>query len=503
MSALLAMRGIGKAFLGVPVLSAVDLTVNRGEVHALVGENGAGKSTLMKILAGVHTADAGTVELDGRAVSFTHPAAAQKAGVASVFQEFNLLPELTVAENVHLGHEPRRRGAIDRKAMNEATAVALADLGVEDLAPTAKVGTLSVAHQQITEIAKALSQGADLICMDEPTAALADAEVALLYRLVARLRERGVAVLYVSHRLREIFDLCDRITILKDGRLVDSVATADITPDELVTRMVGRRIEAQFPPRLPGTETGEVRLRIDGGGNDYVDGIDLEVRAGEIVGLAGLQGSGRTEIAEAVFGITPFTRGTVAVDGRPVRISRPRKAIASGIALVTEDRKAQGLALHQSVKANARMVLDANARVHSRQRLGRIEGLLASLDLVARGDDQEVQFLSGGNQQKVVVAKWLAAEPGVIVLDEPTRGIDVGAKHKLYSVIRSLAAEGLAVLLIASELIEVIGLADRIAVLHDGRIAGELPGGATEQEVMAYATGRRHDRPDPEGSDPE
>ncbi|MCD0446792.1 sugar ABC transporter ATP-binding protein [Glycomyces sp. A-F 0318] len=493
---LLSMRGIGKSFLGVPVLHGVDLTIEQGEVHALVGENGAGKSTLMKILAGVHSADAGTVELNtgesgGRMVSFTHPLQAQHAGVASVFQEFNLLPELSVAENVHLGREPRRRGLIDRRAMAERTAEVLADLGVEDLAPTAKVGSLSVAHQQITEIAKAVSQGADLICMDEPTAALADAEVELLYRLVRRLKERGVSVLYVSHRLKEIFDLCDRITVLKDGRLVQCADTADITPDDLVTAMVGRRIEAVFPERLEGTAAGEVRLEVRGGGNAWVDGIDLDVRAGEIVGLAGLQGSGRTEIAEAVFGIAPFTRGTVKVDGKPIRITRPRKAIGAGIALVTEDRKAQGLALRQSVRANARMVLDANARVHSRKRLNRIPGLLSSLDLVARGEDQEVRYLSGGNQQKVVVAKWLAAEPGVIVLDEPTRGIDVGAKHKLYSVIRELAAEGLAVLLIASELIEVIGLADRIVVLHDGRIAGELPGGATEQDVMAYATGRR------------
>jgi ABC-type sugar transport system ATPase subunit len=499
---LLSMRGIGKSFFGVPVLTDVDLTVEQGEVHALVGENGAGKSTLMKILAGVHSADAGTVELNtgesgSRRVSFTHPLQAQHAGVASVFQEFNLLAELSVAENVHLGREPRRRGLIDRRAMAERTAEVLADLGVADLAPTAKVGSLSVAHQQITEIAKAVSQGADLICMDEPTAALADAEVELLYRLIGRLRERGVAVLYVSHRLKEIFDLCDRITVLKDGRLVQCSDTADLTPDDLVTAMVGRRIEAVFPERLEGTATGDVRLEVRGGGNAFIDGIDLEVRAGEIVGLAGLQGSGRTEIAEAVFGIAPFTRGDMRVDGKPMRINKPRKAIAAGIALVTEDRKAQGLALRQSVRANARMVLDANARVHSRHRLDRIPGLLSSLDLVSRGEDQEVRYLSGGNQQKVVVAKWLAAEPGVIVLDEPTRGIDVGAKHKLYSVIRELAAEGLAVLLIASELIEVIGLADRIVVLHDGEIAGELPGGSTEQDVMAYATGRRTGEPGP------
>ncbi|GAB3232293.1 ribose ABC transporter ATP-binding protein RbsA [Glycomyces halotolerans] len=486
----LAMRGIDKAFLGVPVLRSVDLAVQRGEVHALVGENGAGKSTLMKILAGVHTADAGTIELNGRPVSFTHPLQAQHAGVSTVFQEFNLLPELSVAENVFLGREPRRRGLIDRRTMADRTTAILGDLGVDDLAPSTKVGALSVAHQQIVEIAKALSQGADLICMDEPTAALADAEVELLYRLIDRLRDKGVAVLYVSHRLREVFDLCDRITILKDGRLVDRVDTADITPDDLVTAMVGRRIDTVFPQPLPGTDIGDVRLRITGGGNAQIDGIDLEVRAGEIVGLAGLQGSGRTEIANAVFGIEPLTRGALTVDGRRRRVNKPRKAIAAGIALVTEDRKAQGLAMRQSVKANARMVLDANASVHSRRRLARIPGILSSLDLVARGHDQEVQYLSGGNQQKVVVAKWLATEPGVIVLDEPTRGIDVGAKHKLYSVIRQLAADGMAVLLIASELIEVIGLADRIVVLHDGRIAGELPGGATEQQVMAYATGR-------------
>ncbi|HEU5128004.1 MAG TPA: sugar ABC transporter ATP-binding protein [Glycomyces sp.] len=489
-SPVLAMRGIDKSFLGVPVLRSVDLVIEPGEVHALVGENGAGKSTLMKILAGVHAADAGTIELDGRAVSFTHPLQAQQAGVATVFQEFNLLPELSVAENIHLGREPRRRGLIDRRAMAERTAGLLADLGVTDLDPRTKAKALSVARRQIVEIAKAMSQGAGLICMDEPTAALADAEVELLYRLVERLRDKGVAILYVSHRLREIFDLCDRITVLKDGERVDTVAAADITPDDLVTAMVGRRIEAVFPEPLPGTAVGEVRLAVTGGGNDQVDGIDLEVRAGEIVGLAGLQGSGRTEIAEAVFGVAPFTRGTLAVDGQTKRITGPRKAIAAGIALVTEDRKAQGLALNQSVRANARMVLDANARVHSRERLARVSGVLSSLDLVARGEDQEVQYLSGGNQQKVVVAKWLAAEPGVIVLDEPTRGIDVGAKHKLYAVIRSLAAEGLAVLLITSELIEVIGLADRIVVLHDGRIAGELPAGATEQQVMAYATGR-------------
>ncbi|MES0838182.1 sugar ABC transporter ATP-binding protein [Nocardiopsis tropica] len=486
------MRGITKSFLGVRVLHGIDLDLYPGEVHALVGENGAGKSTLMKVLAGVHRADSGTVELAGSRVSFEHPVQAQRAGVATVFQEFNLLPERTVAENVFLGREPRRRGLVDGRAMERATAALLADLDLEGIAPWTRVRSLSVAEQQIVEIVKALSHDARIISMDEPTAALADHEVEVLYRIIGRLRERGVAVLYVSHRMKEIFDLAATITVLKDGDLVETVPAEGIGPAELVRRMVGRPVSSVFPERLEprGDRVGEVRLSVRGGGNSQLDGIGFEVRGGEILGLGGLQGSGRTEVAHALFGIARFTRGEVAVDGRRIDPRSPRRAVRAGLVLVTEDRKAQGLALNQSVTANGRLVLDAVLPFGSARRVRRLPGILSSLELVTRGgNDQEVRYLSGGNQQKVVLAKWLATEPGVIVLDEPTRGIDVGAKQAVYRLMRELAASGAAIVLISSELPELIGMADRLVVLADGRIAGELPGGSTEEAVMAMATG--------------
>ncbi|WP_017585426.1 sugar ABC transporter ATP-binding protein [Nocardiopsis ganjiahuensis] len=489
---LLRMTDISKSFLGVRVLHGVDLDLHAGELHALVGENGAGKSTLMKVLAGVHRADTGLIEFAGEEVSFEHPVQAQRAGVATVFQEFNLLPERTVAQNVFLGREPRRRGMVDDRAMDRATAELLDDLGLEGIAPWSKVRSLSVAEQQIVEIVKALSHDARVISMDEPTAALADHEVEVLYRIIGRLRERGVGVLYVSHRLKEIFDLADTITVLKDGHRVDTVAAAETHPAELVRKMVGRPVSSVFPDHIEphGEHVGEVRLSVSGGGNTQLDGIDLEVRGGEILGLAGLQGSGRTEIAHALFGIDRFTRGEVRVDGRPVNPRSPRQAIRAGLALVTEDRKAQGLSLNQSILANGRLVLDAVMPFGSRRRAQRVPGILSSLELVARGGhQQEVQYLSGGNQQKVVLAKWLATDPGVMVLDEPTRGIDVGAKQAVYALVRELAAAGVAIVLISSELPELIGMSDRLVVLEDGRVAGELPGGSSEETVMALATG--------------
>ncbi|NYH52024.1 ribose transport system ATP-binding protein [Nocardiopsis arvandica] len=492
---LLRMSGVSKSFLGVRVLHGVDLELRPGELHALVGENGAGKSTLMKVLAGVHRADAGTVELEGRPVSFEHPVQAQRAGVTTVFQEFNLLPERTVAENVFLGREILRRGLVDGRAMERATAALLADLGLEGIAPRARVRSLSVAEQQIVEIVKALSHDARIISMDEPTAALADHEVEVLYRIIGRLRERGVAVLYVSHRMKEIFDLADTVTVLKDGYRVDTVPADGITPSELVRKMVGRPVSAVFPERLEphGEHVGRVRLSVAGGGNTQLDGIGFEVRGGEILGLGGLQGSGRTEVAHALFGVERFTRGEVAVDGRRVDPRSPRQAVRSGLVLVTEDRKTQGLALNQSVAANGRLVLDAVWPLGSSRRARRLPGILSSVELVARGGHgQEVRYLSGGNQQKVVLAKWLAAEPGVMVLDEPTRGIDVGAKQAVYRLMRELAAAGVAIVLISSELPELIGMSDRLVVLRDGRVAGELPGGSSEEAVMAAATGSPH-----------
>ena len=485
----LAARGIEKSFFGVRVLHGVGLELTAGSVHGLVGENGAGKSTLMKIIAGVYDRDAGDVELDGRVVDFDHPLQAMGAGVATVFQEFNLLPDRSVAENVFLGREPRNGLLVDTRGMVRRTGELLAELGIDFIDPAARVSSLSVAEQQIVEITKALSFEARVISMDEPTAALADHEVELLYGIIRRLQARGVAILYVSHRLREIFDLCDTITVLKDGALVSSGPAADLDPAELVRLMVGRSIETFFPAELEGTTRGDVRLAVRGGGNDYITGIDLELRAGEIVGVAGLQGSGRTELAEAVFGAVPFTRGTVHVDGVPVRMLSPRRAVRAGVALITEDRKAQGLALGQSVLDNALLVIRGVFPARTRRARDRAPGVLSSLEVSFRGLEQEVEVLSGGNQQKVVLAKWLATEPGVVILDEPTRGIDVGAKVAVYTLMRELARAGVALLMISSELPEVIGMSDRILVMHDGRIAAELPAGSSEEAVLSAATG--------------
>ncbi len=485
----LRARGIGKAFFGVQVLSDIDFDVRRGEVHGLVGENGAGKSTLMKILAGVHAADAGVVEFEGREVAFSHPRQAMDAGLVTVFQEFNLLPERTVAQNVFLGREPRRAGFVDRAGMIGRTRALLDDLGVGFIDPTARVGSLTVAEQQIVEIVKALSFDARVISMDEPTAALSDHEVELLYAIVRRLTARGVAVIYVSHRLKEIFELCDRITILKDGGRVSTDATAQLTPDELVRRMVGRPIQSYFPGPVEGTERGAALLELAGCGNEFVDGIDLTLHAGEIVGVAGLQGSGRTELAEGIFGIQPFGRGTMRIDGAPVRLARARDAVKAGLALVTEDRKAQGLALGQPVIDNALLVVRSVFAGRTRAARRDIPGILSTLEISSRGLEQEVRYLSGGNQQKVVLAKWLVTDPRIVLFDEPTRGIDVGAKIAVYQLMRQLAAEGKAVLMVSSELPEVIGMSDRILVMHDGELAAELPAGSAEHEVLAAATG--------------
>ncbi|MFF2777438.1 sugar ABC transporter ATP-binding protein [Streptomyces sp. NPDC058052] len=477
---MLSMKGIGKSFPGARVLTDVDLDVERGEVHALIGENGAGKSTLMKILAGVHAPDEGTITLDGRTVTFKHPTDAQRAGVSIIYQELTLLPERTVAENVFLGREPRRLGLVDRAAMEKDTATLLEELGEGSFGPRDLVRRLSVAQQQVVEIVKALSVDARIVVMDEPTAALAESEVELLHRLVRRLSERGVAVLYISHRLREIFELADRVTVLKDGAKVTTLPIGELTTAGLVRLMVGRELTDYYPPRAT-RPPGDTLLSVRGGGNAVLDGIDLELKAGEIVGLAGLQGAGRTELAKALFGAEPFTRGEMT----PLRPASVRQGIDAGIGLVTEDRKAEGLALHQSVRDNALLV--ARAR---RGRTGTsVLGLLERVRLAPPSPEKEVRYLSGGNQQKVVLAKWLTVAPKVLLFDEPTRGVDVGAKAAIHELVRELAEDGMAVLMISSELPELIGMSDRVVVLRDGRIAGHLPADSTEEAVMHLAAG--------------
>ena len=491
----LAAMGITKSFFGNTVLADIDLTLHAGQVHGLVGENGAGKSTLMKLLAGVHTPDRGTIEVEGNEVSFGHPVQAQQAGISTVFQEFNLLPERTIAENIYLGREPRRFpfGPVDTARMRRDTQELLAGLGVGDLRAGDLVRSLSVAEQQVVEIAKAVSFDARVIQMDEPTAALADHEVELLYSIIGRLTERGVAILYVSHRLKEIFDLCQTITILKDGQHVTTQPTADLTEAALVRLMVGRPLTSYFPDKAPGTEVGDVRLELRGVGNAYVDDVSLQVRSGEIVGLAGLQGSGRTEVLEAVFGVHPVTRGTVLIDGAEVSVRSPRQGVRSRLAFITEDRKAKGLCLNQSILDNALGVVRAvfPGRTSSARRS--MPGVFSNLEVSARSLGQEVQFLSGGNQQKVVLARWLSIDPLVILMDEPTRGIDVGAKHGVYELMRELTRSGVAILMVSSELPEVIGMSDRIVVMRDGVVAGSLEAGPSEEAVLALATGAAAD----------
>src|SRR5215216_966170 len=480
---LLQMRGITKSFFGVPVLDAVDLDVAAGEVHAVVGENGAGKSTLMKIL-------------DGEEVRFGHPRQAQERGVSIIYQEFNLLPERTVAQNIFLGREPARGPLVDNRAMEEATARLLAELGVQgSISPGSPVRELSVAQQQTVEIAKALSFEARILVMDEPTAALSPHEVDALFERVRLLQQRGLAVLYISHRLKEVFELSRRITVLKDGRKVDTVASESVRPGELVRMMVGRELDHYFPPRAAADAIGLVRLQVGSGAVGKLHNVDLEVRAGEIVGLAGLAGAGRTEVARALFGVEPFTAGIVELNGKPVRIRSPRQAIRAGIGFLTEDRKLEGLVLPQSVRDNALLALRSlgQARMNERpvKEVPSVLDLARRVELRAASLEQEVRYLSGGNQQKVVLAKWLATRAQILIFDEPTRGIDVGAKAGIHELMRDLARAGAAILMISSELPEVIGMSDRILVMRDGTIAGELPAGASEAQIMPLATGER------------
>jgi ABC-type sugar transport system ATPase subunit len=488
---LLEMRGIKKSFVGVEVLHGVDLDLRAGEVHAIVGENGAGKSTLVKILAGVHNPSEGTIRIDGREQTFHHPAAAQHAGVGIIYQEFNLLPDRNVAENVFVGREPVKRGIVDRRAMDRRTQELLEEVGETSFGPRTLVGRLSVAQQQVVEIVKARSLDARILVLDEPTAALADHEVELLFALVHRLQEQGIGMLYISHRLREVFALAQRITVLKDGALVKTLETSETDSRGLVNLMVGRELDDYFPPRAEPGDLGEVRLAVKNLSTDVLRDVSLQVRAGEIVGLAGLQGSGRTEVARAIFGADPLSSGTVEIDGKPVKLKTPRAAIRAGLGFITEDRKIEGLALAQSIADNMLLAVRTvipGARRRRAKGLMSVKELAAVTQLRARGPEQEVRFLSGGNQQKVVLAKWLETEPQVLIFDEPTRGIDVGAKAGIHDLIRKLAKEGVAVLMISSELPELIGMSDRILVMREGTLAGELPAGASEPDIMHLAT---------------
>jgi rhamnose transport system ATP-binding protein len=491
MTCILELEQISKQFPGVRALDNVRFDVNAGEIHALLGENGAGKSTLIKIISGVYPPDSGTIRLDGQVVQFNSPHEAQRHGIATIYQELSLYPELTVAENIFMGHAPRNRlGMVDWGAMAQGASDILHSLEIEGLEVTRKVGTLTVGNRQRVEIAKALSQNARILIMDEPTAALTEADVQSLFNTVRLLRARGVGIIYISHRLQEVFTLADRVTVLRDGHYVDTKPVANTSEDDLISMMVGRRIDDLFP-KLPSDirhTVLEVRnLRRE----PHTRGVSMEVRAGEIVGLAGLVGSGRSELAQVIFGITPAESGEILIEGKPVRIRHPGDAMKRGIAYVPEDRGTQGLIRQMRIRENVSMsVLEMLRSVFFVDR--RAEQTLAQdtvrqLSIRAFSIEQVVGKLSGGNQQKVVVGKWLATKPRILIVDEPTRGIDVGAKAEIHRLMSELASQGLAIIMISSELPEILGMSDRIVVMRNGKFVAEYTRDAATQEKIAAA----------------
>lgn len=489
---LVEMRGITKRFPGVTALDDVSFACRAGEVHALVGENGAGKSTLMKILAGVYESDAGEVLLQGVPVRLASPHDAQERGISIIYQELNLLPDLNIAENVFLGREPRGPlGLLDARGLERQAEEVLHRLGV-DLDPRTRLGRLSVAQQQMVEIAKALSLNAQIVIMDEPSAALGGRDLDRLFDVIRALKQTGVAVIYISHRIVEIFEIADRVTVFKDGKSVGTFEVAEIDKASLVRMMIGRTLSETFPPR--SSQIGEEVLRIDGlCCDDLLKDVHLSVRAGEIVGIAGLVGAGRTELAQAIFGARATRAGTVAIRGRPVRIRSPRGALRQKLGFLSEDRNLEGLVLGLSVLENS-----ALPSLDRRQRFGLVDrgaeqlvvgAMTRELRIRTPGLGQDVEYLSGGTRQKVVLAKWLISSPDLLIFDEPTRGIDVGAKAEIWQLMRELAERGKAILMISSELPEVIGMSDRIVVMHRGCVVGELQGDrADEEQVMMLAT---------------
>jgi ribose transport system ATP-binding protein len=476
---LLAMRGIVKQFPGVRALDGVDLDVVAGEVHCLLGQNGAGKSTLIKVLAGAHRPDAGEIVWEGRPAVFAAPQAADAAGIATIYQELDLVPGLSVAENIVLGHEPSRLGFSRLRAAEDTARALLRRLGHPEIPPRRELGRLSAAGQQIVSVARALARDARLIVMDEPSAVLDPEEVHNLFRVIRELTADGVAVVYISHRLEEIREIGDRVTVLKDGRTVARNLPARDTPTADVIRlMTGRTIEYVFPERVPATD--DVVLEVEGltRAGEFAD-VSFTVRAGEVVGLAGLVGSGRSEILETVYGARKATAGTVRVRGRRLRPGSVPAAVRAGMGLAPEERKSQGLLLAEPVFRN--VTLTGMGRFARGGFLGPVAGLGAAAKTTAQLDvrppdvTRPVRTLSGGNQQKVVLARWLLEECSVLLLDEPTRGVDVGARSEIYALVRRLAAEGAAIVLVSSEVPEVLGLADRVLVVREGQVVHEAP----------------------------
>ncbi|WP_270166827.1 sugar ABC transporter ATP-binding protein [Paenibacillus sp. SYP-B4298] len=498
MDYIVEMSGIHKSFSSVQVLKDAAFSLKPGEIHALMGENGAGKSTLMKILTGVYKADAGTVKVKGREVAFANPTEAEQSGVAIIHQELNIIPKLTVAENMFLGRQLSygRTGILRDKEMKRRTKEYLQRLHV-DLDPDAPADTLSIGQQQMVEIAKALSKQAEVLIMDEPTAALTDREIEALFGIMDKLRSEGVGIVYISHRMEEIFRMCDRISVLRDGSFLGTEQIADTNVDRIVRLMVGREIGDRYPER--STSIGGERLRVEGlGDGRKLKDVSFSVRAGEIVGIAGLMGAGRTEMMRLLFGADRKKSGRVIIDGQEARISDPASAIQAGIVLVTEDRKHQGLILDMSVRENLAITnyeqIARSGVLSSVKENELADQMIKRFNIRTRDAEQIVKSLSGGNQQKIAIGKWLGKLPKVLIMDEPTRGVDVGAKKEIYSMMNELSEQGVAIIMVSSDLPEVLGVSDRVLVVHEGRISAELGKEQMTQETIMHAAtgGSRH-----------
>jgi len=487
----LEIRHVSKAFPNVQALTDVSLDIRPGEILAFMGENGAGKSTLLKIINGDYQPDEGTLSIDGQKLEFKNPYAAHKSGIRVIYQEPEIVPGVDVAENIWVGELPKRFGWVDRRKLEEQVHTSLVKYGFDGVLTMNLLGDqLSSAQRQLVEIMRALKEGVRVLALDEPTSSLSDEEVDRLFTLVRRLRDDGVAIIYVSHRIKEILRLCDRVAILRDGKLITVEQASKLTDSDIVRLMVGRELSDVFKRQPAGSER-EV-LRVEKLNSKWHHDINFHINAGEVVGFAGLVGAGRTELAKVVFGELPKNSGRVLVNGKEVSIHLPIDAIAHGIGFAPEDRKREGLILIRSVLENASIaILRSLSRFHfvnGRKERSVVSGFVQKLNVRTPSLDQEVGKLSGGNQQKVVLARWLAARPKILILDEPTRGIDVGAKAEIYRLIDELANEGLGIMLISSELSEILGLADRIYVVQNGRITGELSGkNATEEKVLGLA----------------
>lgn len=487
------MRGIDKSFGSNQVLKQAGFVLDDGEVHALMGENGAGKSTLMKILTGVYTKDAGTVLVDGKEVQYKSPKEAEEAGIVFIYQELNVMFDLTVEENLFMGKEITKGfGICNRKAMQKKAKEALATLGV-DISPKELMSNLSVGQQQMIEICKALMVDAKVIIMDEPTAALTQSETAALFRVMETLRKKGVSIVYISHRMEEIFEQCDRISVLRDGTYIGTKNIPETNMNEIVKMMIGREIGERYPKR--NSKPGKEVLKVTGlTKNGVFDNVSFSVRAGEVLGISGLMGAGRTEIMQAIFGNLPYESGTIEIDGKAVQIKNPKQAIENGIGFITEDRKIEGLMLDKSIREN--ISLSNLGRISDKSVVGKgkekdlVDAGIKDFHIKCFGPEHACGNLSGGNQQKVVLAKWVFTNPRILILDEPTRGVDIGAKKEIYTIINELAAKGVAIIMVSSELPEVLGMSDRIMVVREGEVRGIISSEEANQEnIMTLSTG--------------